>query len=95
MSGSDRDWPRVYLHADMDAFFVSVELLRRPELRGRPVIVATGTDPVARGVVMAASYEARRFGVDSAMPLASARRAARRPCCSIATSSSTVGRRAA
>ena len=57
----------------MDAFFVSVELLRRPELRGRPVIVATGTDPAARGVVMAASYEARRFGVGSAMPLATAR----------------------
>ena len=73
MSESHRDWPRVCLHADMDAFFVSVELLRRPELRGRPVIVATGTDPVARGVVMAASYEARRFGVRSAMPLASAR----------------------
>jgi nucleotidyltransferase/DNA polymerase involved in DNA repair len=58
----------------MDAFFVSVELLRRPELRGRPVIVATGTDPAARGVVMAASYEARRFGVHSALPLAVAHR---------------------
>ena len=73
MSESGRDWSRVCLHADMDAFFVSVELLRRPELRGRPVIVATGTDPAARGVVMAASYEARRFGVGSAMPLATAR----------------------
>jgi DNA polymerase-4 len=58
----------------LDAFFVSVELLRRPELRGRPVIVATGTDPAARGVVMAASYEARRFGVHSALPLAIAHR---------------------
>jgi len=65
---------RVIAHVDMDAFFVSVELLRRPELRGRPVVVATGTDPRARGVVMAASYEARRFGVHSALPLATAHR---------------------
>ena len=60
---------RTIVHIDMDAFFVSVELLRRPDLRGQPVIVATGTDPRARGVVMAASYEARRFGVHSALPL--------------------------
>jgi DNA polymerase-4 len=74
MNGFGGAWPHVYAHADMDAFFVSVELLRRPELRGRPVIVATGTDAQARGVVMAASYEARRFGVHSALPLATARR---------------------
>jgi DNA polymerase-4 len=61
-------------HVDMDAFFVAVELLRRPELRGRPVIVATGADPHARGVVMTASYEAREFGVHSALPLSVAHR---------------------
>jgi DNA polymerase IV len=67
-------WPRTVAHVDMDAFFVSVELLRRPELRGKPVIVATGTEASARGVVMTASYEARRFGVHSALPLAIAHR---------------------
>lgn len=62
---------RVIAHLDCDAFFATVELLRRPELRGKPVIVA-GNGP--RSVVTTASYEARAFGVGSAMPAATALR---------------------
>jgi DNA polymerase-4 len=66
---------RAILHLDMDAFYAAVEQRDRPELRGRPVIV--GADPKGghgRGVVSTASYEARRFGVGSAMPISQAYR---------------------
>ena len=75
MPGVVRNWGEddsgcPILHVDMDAFFASVELISRPELRGRPVIVGCSQ----RAVVLAATYEARAFGVHSAMPMTRARR---------------------
>ena len=64
------------LHVDLDQFIAAVEVLRRPELAGRPVVVGGRGDPTERGVVSTASYEARAFGVGSGMPL----RVAARKC---------------
>src|SRR5205085_2167142 len=69
---AEGDMSRIIFHLDMDAFYASVEQRDNPALRGKPVIV--GAPPTQRGVVCAASYEARKFGVRSAMPSATAGR---------------------
>jgi DNA polymerase IV len=66
---STSDW---VLHVDLDQFIAAVEVARRPELRGRPVVVGGSGDPTERAVVATASYEAREFGVHSGMPLRNA-----------------------
>ena len=71
MIRSQSVWPSVVAHADMDAFYAAIEQRDDPALRGRPVLVGSPSD---RGVVLTASYEARPYGVGSAMPMAKARR---------------------
>jgi DNA polymerase-4 len=63
---------RKILHVDMDAFFAAIELKRHPELQGKPVVVGAEGDPRKRGVVSTATYEARKFGIHSGMPLRTA-----------------------
>ncbi len=71
MSRAHGDWPRIVAHADMDAFYAAVEQLDDPTLRGRPLLIGSASP---RGVVLTASYEARPYGVGSAMPMVTARR---------------------
>jgi DNA polymerase-4 len=71
MSDGARPW---VLHVDLDQFVAAVEVLRRPELAGRPVVVGGRGDPTERAVVSTASYEARQYGVGSGMPLRTAAR---------------------
>ncbi len=66
------DWSHKFIHIDMDAFFAAVEQRDQPELKGKPVIV--GGNPQSRSVVSTCSYEARKFGIHSAMPTAQAKR---------------------
>jgi DNA polymerase IV len=70
-TASEADW---VLHVDLDEFLAAVEVARRPELRGKPVVVGGAGDPTQRAVVATASYEARAYGIHSGMPLRTAAR---------------------
>ena len=74
MGGVDRtvNWDRVILHVDMDAFFAAIEIRNHPHLKGKQVIV--GGDENFRSVVSTCSYEARKYGVHSGMPMKEAKR---------------------
>ncbi|MGV8059261.1 MAG: DNA polymerase IV [Smithellaceae bacterium] len=74
MTDSNDKTKRRIIHIDMDAFFAAVEEQRRPGLAGRPVVIGGGGDPAQRGVVSTANYEARKFGIHSAMPIRTAYR---------------------
>lgn len=66
--------PRIIFHVDMNAFFASVEMAEKPYLRGKPIVISRGDATTRTAICSTASYEARRFGVTSGMPLAQARR---------------------
>src|SRR5580658_7203204 len=73
-AGYNRGVTRWVLHVDLDQFIAAVEVLRHPELRGKPVVVGGDGDPNKRGVVSTASYEARELGVHSGLPLRTAKK---------------------
>jgi len=69
MTTANKPTKRRIIHIDMDAFFAAVEEQRNPALRGKPVVIGGGCDPTKRGVVSTANYEARKYGIHSAMPM--------------------------
>jgi DNA polymerase IV len=72
MTTADKPATRRIIHIDMDAFFAAVEEQRNPSLRGLPIVIGGGGDPTKRGVVSTANYEARKYGIHSAMPMMTA-----------------------